>query len=88
MSKPARKHRPVKKLHKTHHEPKPAPKFNIKSPMVAIIVTVVLAAIPFSIGKYFEFNSPDPFDSGGYVYSAAHILSGARSESMKNPAPN
>lgn len=45
--------------------------------MVAIIVTVVLAAIPFSIGKYFEFNSPDPFDSGGYVYSAAHILSGA-----------
>lgn len=77
MSKPVRKHGPARKPRKLHHEPKPAPKFNIKSQMVAIIVTVVLAAIPFSIGKYFEFNSPDPFDSGGYVYSAAHILSGA-----------
>ncbi len=30
------------------------------------------------MGKYFEFNSPGPFDSGGYVYSARHILEGAK----------
>ncbi len=78
MSKPARKHVPAKKPHKPHHEPEPASKFNIKSPAAAIIVTAVLAAIPFFMGKYIEFNSPDPFDSGSYVYSAQHILNGAR----------
>lgn len=78
MSKPARKHTPAKKLHKPHHEPAPASKFNIKSPVVAIIVTAVLVAIPFTLGKYFEFNQPDPYDSGGYVYSAYHILQGAK----------
>ncbi|MGD8500977.1 MAG: glycosyltransferase family 39 protein, partial [Phycisphaerales bacterium] len=46
-------------------------------PIIVLVAIAVLAAIPFSIGKYMEFNSPDPFDSGGYVYSAAHILSGA-----------
>jgi len=30
------------------------------------------------MGKYLEFNSPDPFDSGAYVYSAKHILDGAK----------
>jgi uncharacterized membrane protein YhaH (DUF805 family) len=40
--------------------------------------TVVLAGIPFSLGKYFELKCPDPFDSGSYVYSAQHVLSGAR----------
>jgi hypothetical protein len=30
------------------------------------------------MGKYMEFNSPDPYDSGGYVYSAKHILDGAK----------
>jgi len=39
---------------------------------------VVLAGIPFALGKYFELNFPDPFDSGGYVYSAKHILDGAK----------
>ena len=38
----------------------------------------ILAAIPFSMGKYFEFNSPGAFDSGAYVYSAKHVLDGAR----------
>jgi 4-amino-4-deoxy-L-arabinose transferase-like glycosyltransferase len=37
-----------------------------------------LAAIPFSLGKYFEFNQPDPFDGGAYAYSAWHILNGAK----------
>ncbi len=78
MSKSARKHTPAKKPRKPHHEPKPASRFNFKSPAVAIIVTMVLAAIPFLMGKYIEFNSPDPFDSGGYVYSAQHIINGAR----------
>src|SRR4030042_1797060 len=45
--------------------------------LMACIVIAVLAIIPFSLGKYFEFNSPDPFDSGAYVYSAKHILDGA-----------
>ncbi|RKY22619.1 MAG: hypothetical protein DRP62_07315, partial [Planctomycetota bacterium] len=37
----------------------------------------ILVAIPFTLGKYFEFNSPGAFDSGAYVYSAKHILDGA-----------
>ena len=78
MSKPVRKHTPAKKPRKPHYEPAPVSKFNIKSPAAAIIFTAVLAAIPFSMGKYIEFNSPDPFDSGSYVYSAQHIVNGAR----------
>ena len=39
---------------------------------------VVFAGIPFALGKYFELSFPDPFDSGSYVYSAQHVLSGAR----------
>ncbi len=41
-------------------------------------LVLVLAGIPFALGKYFEFNSPGAFDSGSYVYSAEHILTGAR----------
>jgi hypothetical protein len=41
------------------------------------IITIILAAIPFILGKYIEFNSPGAFDSGAYVYSAKHILEGA-----------
>jgi len=43
-----------------------------------LIIIAILAAIPFSLGKYFEFNSPGFFDSGAYVYSAEHILQGAK----------
>ncbi|MGA2070367.1 MAG: glycosyltransferase family 39 protein [Sedimentisphaerales bacterium] len=39
---------------------------------------MVLACIPFLLGRYFEFNYPDPFDSAANVYSAQHILNGAR----------
>ncbi|MBW8001084.1 MAG: hypothetical protein FVQ80_03575 [Planctomycetes bacterium] len=42
-----------------------------------IIITAALAAIPFSMGKYIEFNTSGAFDSGAYVYSAKHILDGA-----------
>jgi len=47
------------------------------NPIIAYVVIAILAIIPFSLGKYFEFNSPGAFDSGAYVYSAKHILEGA-----------
>lgn len=78
MSKSARKHRPLKKPHKPHHESTSASRFNIKSPVVAIIITAILAAIPFSMGKYIEFGTPGAFDSASNVYSAKHILEGAK----------
>jgi len=46
--------------------------------LLFLVFALILAAIPFSLGKYFEFNSPGPYDSGAYVYSASHILEGAR----------
>ena len=45
---------------------------------VSIAVTLLLAGIPFALGKYIELNSPGPFDSGAYVYSAKHLLDGAK----------
>jgi hypothetical protein len=45
---------------------------------LSIAVTLVLAGIPFALGKYIELNSPGPFDSGAYTYSAKHLLDGAR----------
>ena len=53
-------------------------KAGTKKRFVALIIITILAAIPFSMGKYFEFSSPDPFDSGAYIYSAKHILDGAK----------
>jgi hypothetical protein len=49
-----------------------------KKPHFTITLIVILAAIPFSMGKYFEFNSPGAFDSGANVYSAKRILEGAK----------
>lgn len=46
--------------------------------ILLFVVIAILAVIPFGLGKYFEFNTPGPYDSGGYVYSAKHILDGAR----------
>jgi hypothetical protein len=43
-----------------------------------VIFVALLAAIPFALGRYFEFNYPDPFDSAANVYSAQHILNGAK----------
>jgi len=86
MSKPARRRKPVKKLHKPHHEPKPASKFNLKSPAVAIIITAILVAIPFFMGKYIEFSTPGAFDSASNVYSAKHILEGAKINVDERPS--
>ncbi len=46
--------------------------------LMAIVLVVILAGIPFALGRYFEFSYPDPFDSAANVYSAQHILDGAR----------
>ena len=46
--------------------------------LLVVGAVLVLAGIPFALGKYFEFNSPGAFDSGSYVYSAAHVLAGAK----------
>lgn len=45
---------------------------------LVVVALAVFAGIPFVLGKYFELKQPDPFDSGSYVYSAQHVLSGAR----------
>jgi 4-amino-4-deoxy-L-arabinose transferase-like glycosyltransferase len=45
--------------------------------ILVFVIIAILAAIPFGLGKYFELNFPDPYDSGGFAYSAAHILDGA-----------
>jgi len=50
----------------------------LKRNLLIALAVAVLAGIPFLLGKYFEIKSPDPFDSGCYVYSAQHVLSGAR----------
>ncbi|MEN6577574.1 MAG: glycosyltransferase family 39 protein [Phycisphaerales bacterium] len=46
--------------------------------ILVAVALAVFAGIPFLLGKYFELKYPDPFDSGSYVYSAQHVLSGAR----------
>ncbi|MHC4528225.1 MAG: ArnT family glycosyltransferase [Planctomycetota bacterium] len=51
-----------------------------------IVLIAVLAGIPFTLGKYFEFNSPDPYDSGLNVYSAQHILNGAEIGVQEKPS--
>lgn len=45
---------------------------------VEIMAIFILAGIPFALGKFFEFNQPDPFDGGAYTYSAWHVYQGAR----------
>lgn len=45
---------------------------------IVIIVTVVLAAIPFCCGKYFEFGTNGPFDGSLNVYTAKSIVNGQK----------
>jgi len=79
MSKPVRRHRRSRKRIEPHkHKVSPPVKRLGGKPFMVFIIIAVLAAIPFCMGKYFEFNSPGAFDSGAYVYSAKHILDGAR----------
>ena len=43
-----------------------------------MVAVLILAGLPFAMGKFFEFNQPDPFDSGAYAYSAWHVRQGAK----------
>ncbi len=79
MSKDARRRKPVRK----HAPPSKAEGLSPESRdklmrIISLVAIAILAAIPFALGKHFEFNSPDAFDGGGYVYSAKHILDGAK----------
>jgi 4-amino-4-deoxy-L-arabinose transferase-like glycosyltransferase len=56
----------------------PNSEFSILNSKFSTVIIVILAGIPFLLGRYFEFNYPDPFDSASNVYSAQHILNGAR----------
>ncbi|MHC4109704.1 MAG: ArnT family glycosyltransferase [Planctomycetota bacterium] len=78
MSKPARK----RTLPKRHARPQKREStlpdtLQRNKKYIVLAIVAILAAIPFTLGKHFEFNSPDPYDSGSYVYSAKHILDGA-----------
>jgi len=87
MSKPNRNIKRPKRHAIPHHKPPTAASLQprIDRPLftpgqksiIAIVIIAILAAIPFAMGKYFEFNTPGPFDSGAYVYSAQKIISGA-----------
>jgi 4-amino-4-deoxy-L-arabinose transferase-like glycosyltransferase len=46
--------------------------------IIEIAAVLILAGIPFTLGKFFEFNQPDPFDGGAYAYSAWHVYQGAK----------
>jgi hypothetical protein len=56
----------------------PNSEFSILNSKLSTVIIVILAGIPFVLGRYFEFNYPDPFDSASNVYSAQHILNGAK----------
>jgi len=49
-----------------------------RTDVIGIILVVLLAAIPFGYGKYLEFNTNDPFDSGLNVYSAHCLVAGQK----------
>jgi len=56
----------------------PDSQFSVLNYQLSTVLIVILAGIPFAIGRYFEFGYPDPFDSASNVYSAKHILDGAK----------
>ncbi len=70
--KPGRRRPPVEEKH-----PRSIPSL-VQKRFVGIALVVVLAGIPFALGKYCEFGTPEPYDGGGFLYSAKHVLSGAR----------
>ena len=79
MTKQHPRNRPSRKHVKPHKQKTLSPaEQQRKKKVVVLLIVAILVAIPFSLGKYFEFNSPGAFDSGAYVYSAKHILDGAR----------
>ncbi len=77
MSKSARRHRRPT-IRKDTRTPIRFLKTQTQKRFLIYAAIAVFATIPFAMGKYIEFNTPDPFDSGGYVYSAQRALDGAR----------
>ncbi|MBN1126422.1 MAG: glycosyltransferase family 39 protein [Sedimentisphaerales bacterium] len=49
-----------------------------QSGWIFVGMALAVAALFFLLGKYMELGSPGPFDSAAYVYSAEHLLQGAR----------
>ncbi|HOQ05710.1 MAG TPA: hypothetical protein PKY88_10910 [Anaerohalosphaeraceae bacterium] len=45
---------------------------------LGLLAGLLPAILFFAAGKYLEFRQDDPFDSGAYVYSAAHLLNGGQ----------
>ena len=83
--------RAVGKQRSAHRHTKPLrmpteSKVKVNKQTMTLIVIAVLVAIPLGLGKYIEFNSPGPFDSGGNVYSAYHIVKGATFGVQEKPA--
>ena len=76
MTKAPPRDRHRKARQKQHVKSKDTPKGHGKH-LAVLAIIALLAGIPFTMGKYIEFNTPGPYDSGGYVYSAKHILEGA-----------
>lgn len=50
----------------------------IAKEVAAVLVVLVIAAIPFCYGKYLEFNTNDPFDGGLYAYSGQCVVNGQK----------
>jgi hypothetical protein len=69
--------RAVRKDRKIRHRPEQSSRKSGNEAVLWILVIVFLAGVPFVLGKYIEFNSPDPFDSASNAYSAKRILDGA-----------
>ncbi len=44
--------------------------------LLAGLITLILALIPFCIGKYYELNTNDPFDSALNIYHSHELLQG------------
>ncbi len=76
------------KYHKKKRQPEqqpdaPVPKLAEKgrlsrATIIYFTLALVLAGVPFVLGKYMELNTPGAFDSAAYTYSARHILEGAK----------
>ncbi|HUV41565.1 MAG TPA: glycosyltransferase family 39 protein [Sedimentisphaerales bacterium] len=86
MTKRSSRFRPGHTHDKAHnHTPVLSASRAGKKELCVLVIVAVLVGIPFSLGKYIEFNSPGAFDSGAYVYSAKHVLDGAKLGVEENP---
>ncbi|MBN2132711.1 MAG: glycosyltransferase family 39 protein [Sedimentisphaerales bacterium] len=77
MSKTPRRKSPARKRSAGRDKARISMNDETKRRWLVVLAVTVLAGLPFVLGKYFEFNSPGAFDSGAYVYSAQHVLSGS-----------